>query len=294
MNTQAKAYLYASLAVTMWSTVGAAFKLTLRYVDPAQMLWFASFVSILVLALILIIQGKASELLRQSPKDLLRSSYLGVLNPFLFYLVLFTSYDLLLTQEAVVINFSWPITITILSILILGQKITYKSFIAILVSFAGIVIIAFKGDFTALEFTNPLGVALALLSTVIWAFFWILNVKDRRDETVKLLLNFISGFIIITVYILITGRAVIPSWQAVAGTVYIGLFEMGVAYVLWLKGLTMSSTTDKVSILIFLAPFVSLVIINLAVGEAILPSTLVGLVFIVGGILLQRYWLRRR
>lgn len=277
----------------MWSTVGSAFKLTLRYVDPAQMLWFASFISIVVLFAILVLQGKTFELFRQGRKDILRSALYGLLNPFLFYLVLFTAYDLLLTQEAMVINFSWPITLTILSALMLKQHITYRSYIAIFVSFSGIVLIAIQGDITSLRFTNPQGVALALFSTVIWSLFWIYNIKDRRDETLKLLLNFVAGFIFITAFILVTGRAELPSWQAVAGAVYIGVFEMGIAYVFWLKALQLSTTTDRVSILIFLAPFVSLVIINLTVGEAILPSTLFGLVFIVSGILLQRLWKRK-
>jgi len=40
--------------------------------------------------------------------------------------------------------------------------------------------------------------------------------------------------------------------------------------------------------LIYMVPFLSLVLISFAVGETILPSTIVGLVFIVGGIILQR------
>ena len=81
---------------------------------------------------------------------------------------------------------------------------------------------------------------------------------------------------------------VIPSPQAVAGVLYIGIFEMGVAYVLWLKGLQLSSTTAKVSNLLFLAPFISLLLINLIVGEKILWTTFAGLGFVTPGIILQR------
>jgi len=290
MTDQNKAYIYAGSAVLMWSTVGSAFKLTLRHVDPVQMLWMASFVSILILSASLFIQGKSNKFKKQSRSDWLRSFLFGFLNPFAFYIVLFTAYDLLLTQEAMVINFSWPVTLTILSIIILRQKISYRSFLAIIVSFAGIIIIAIQGDFSSFRFTDPLGVSLALISTLIWALFWILNMKDKRDEIVKLLSNFITGFIFITFYIIISGKIPVPSWQAAAGSIYIGFFEMGIAYILWLKGLQLSSNTAKVSNLIFLAPFISLVIINLTVGESILPSTLVGLLVIITGILMQRFW----
>lgn len=305
MKQQTRAYLYAGTAVLMWSTVGSAFKLTLRHLGPLQMLLGASAISILVLGIILILQGKIRTLLRSGPRDLLRSALLGLMNPLLFYIVLFSAYDLLLTQEAMVLNFTWPVTLTILSFLLLRQRIGWKSFLAILVSFAGIVIIGTNGQVWTLKFTNPTGVALALASTVLWSLFWIFNIKDKRDEVIKLFLNFLSGFLFILLLfaILHIGRISLPepihlikedgsdfpvSLPTILGCIYIGVFEMGIAYVFWLKGLQLSITTAKVSNLIFFAPFLSLVFIHLTVGEPLKPATLVGLAFIVGGLLLQR------
>jgi drug/metabolite transporter (DMT)-like permease len=288
MTSQNKAYLFAGTAVLMWSTVGSAFKLTLAYVSPIEMLLYASFVSIVVLFIILAIQQKLSLLLVAKRADLWHSALNGLLNPFLFYVVLFYSYDMLLTQEAMVINFTWPLPLTLLSILILKQKINWKSVMAISISFLGIVIIATKGNIHTLKFENPEGVALALSSALIWSFFWIFNIRDRRDEVIKLFLNFLFGFFYILVTALLTGNISIPSWQPVAGAFYIGIFEMGVAYVFWLKGLQLSTTTAKVSNLLFLAPFISLILINQIVGEHLLWSTLAGLAFIIVGIVLQK------
>jgi drug/metabolite transporter (DMT)-like permease len=288
MTRQNKAYLYAGTAILMWSTVGSAFKLTLAYLSPVQMLLFASFVSILVLFIILVIQKKLNLLLASGWKDVFHSAMNGLLNPFLFYVVLFYSYDLMLTQEAMVINFTWPVPLTLLSILILKQKISLKSILAILISFFGVVIIVTKGDLLSMRFDNPKGALLALSSTIIWSVFWIVNIRDKRDEVIKLFLNFSFGFIYILVLSALLRILVIPPWQAIAGCLYIGIFEMGVAYVLWLKGLKLSSTTAKVSNLLFLAPFISLVLINLTVGEKILWTTFAGLGFITLGIILQR------
>jgi drug/metabolite transporter (DMT)-like permease len=237
---------------------------------------------------ILLIQKKLPVLIASRPKDLFHSALNAILNPFLFYIVLFFSYDMLLTQEAMVINFTWPLPLTLLSIIILKQKISWKSVMAIMISFLGIVIIATKGDFQTLKFENPAGVALALGSTLIWSFFWIVNMRDKRDEVVKLFLNFLFGFLYMLVTAIIMDIVVIPDWQAIAGVLYIGVFEMGVAYVFWLKGLQLSSTTAKVSNLLFIAPFISLVLINLIVGEQLLWTTLAGLGFITIGIVLQK------
>jgi drug/metabolite transporter (DMT)-like permease len=288
ISKQKKAYIYAGIAVFMWSTAGSAFKVTLRHISPLQMLWFAAFTSVVVLFTILVIQKKTGLLRQSSLKDVGRSAVLGFMNPFIFYIVLFKAYDLLLTQEAMVLNFTWPITLTILSIPVLKQKISLRSIIAILISFAGIVVIGTNGHVADLKFSNTTGVMLALGSTFIWSVFWLMNMKDQRDEVVKLFLNFATGFVYITILVFVTGQAVMPGPEAIAGSVYIGIFEMGVAYVLWLMALQLSSTTARVSNLIFLAPFLSLVIISVVVGEQILASTLYGLVLIVGGIALQK------
>jgi drug/metabolite transporter (DMT)-like permease len=288
MTGQSKAYLFAGTAVLMWSTVGTAFKLTLSYLSPIEMLLYASFASIIVLFIILIIQKKIPLILSSKRSDIFHSALNALLNPFLFYIVLFYSYDLLLTQEAMVINFTWPLPLTLLSILILKQNIRWKSLIAIAISFMGIFIIATKGDLLSLKFENPTGVMLALSSTIIWSFFWIFNMKDKRDEVLKLFFNFSFGFIYILITSLMMGNLTIPEWPAIAGVLYIGVFEMGIAYVFWLKGLQLSATTAKVSNLLFLAPFISLILINLIVGEQLLWSTLAGLAFVVIGIFLQK------
>lgn len=288
MNNQNKAYLYAGTAVLMWSTVGSAFKLTLEHLTPLQMLMYSAFISILVLFGILLIQKKLPLLISVKKEGILYSALNGLLNPFLFYIVLFTAYDKLLTQEAMVLNFTWPVTLTLLSMLILKQKIGWKSLAAILISFTGILVIATNGHLFSLKFSNPTGVTLALGSTVIWSLFWIFNIRDSRDEVIKLFLNFLFGFIYILVTVIILHELVLPSWKAVIGIIYIGIFEMGAAYVFWLKGLQLSKTTARVSNLIFLAPFISLVIIHLAVGEQILWTTFAGLAFITAGIVFQR------
>ena len=69
MTNQSRAYLYAGTAVLMWSTVGSAFKLTLRHITPLQMLLGASAVSIIVLGAILIIYKKTALLSGSSRKD---------------------------------------------------------------------------------------------------------------------------------------------------------------------------------------------------------------------------------
>jgi len=133
-----------------------------------------------------------------------------------------------------------------------------------------------------------LGVALAVGSAFFWALYWILNLKDQREETGKIFLNLLFGFNYILVYLLVTKGIELPKTEAIIGAVYIGVFEMSITFVVWLKALQYSSNTAKVSNLIYLSPFVALFFIRFAVGEKIYFATVVGLVFIIAGIVLQQ------
>ncbi len=134
MVNQRKAVLYALGAVGLWSTVATAFKIALVHVNPLQLLVFSSFVSLLVFLIILTLQGRIRELAACSWKEYLKSAGLGFLNPFLYYLVLFEAYSRLLGQEALVLNYTWPIVLVLLSVLILRKRINFKIVAALALS----------------------------------------------------------------------------------------------------------------------------------------------------------------
>jgi len=290
MKKQSKAYLFACIAIFFWSTVGSAFKLSLRSVDFLQLLFFASFVSLIILGCILVAQKKVNLIKKYGTKGLWNSALLGLLNPFGYYVVLLKAYELLPAQEAVALNYIWPVTLVILSIPILKQPIHLRNVLAIMISFAGTVVVATHGQFSSIHLSNTLGVILALSSSLIWASFWIFNVKDQRDEVVKLFLNFVFGLFYTTIACLIFSEIRIPDTRGIIGVIYIGFFEMGITFVLWLKALQLSETTARVTNLIYISPFLSLIFVNTIVGEKIIASTVAGLALLVTGILLQQYF----
>lgn len=294
MSHQALAYVYAGIAVFLWSTVASAFKLSLRYVDSLQLLLYANIVSIVVLAAVLAGQRRLHLLARYDRRDLLRLAGLGALNPFLYYVVLFRAYDLLPAQQAQPLNFTWAITLALLSVPLLGQRIGWKSFAALIVSYSGVVTIATKGDILGLHFTSLPGVALALGSTVIWALYWIYNTRDRGDPVAALLVGFCFSLPLIGLTTALFSDPVVTDWRGLAGAAYVGAFEMGIAFVFWLQALRHSRTTALVGNLIFLAPFLSLVFIHFLVGEEIVPATYIGLVLIVAGNVVQQWPARSR
>ena len=288
MEKQTRAYLCASVTVLFWATSASAFKISLRYVDVFSLLFYASITSTVAFFIYILLSNRLSLLKNLSGKDYLYSALLGFLNPFLYYAVLFKAYSILPAQEAQPLNFVWPITLVLLSIPLLKQKIKPRDILATFISFVGVFVISTRGDILGFKFTDTLGVSLATGSSIIWALFWIYNVKDKHEEAVRLFVNFAFGTVFIFLSILLFSELKIPNRNGLLGAAYIGLFELGITFLVWLKALKLSKTTAHVTNLIYLVPFLSLVLISFTVPEKILPSTLVGLIFIVGGIILQR------
>jgi drug/metabolite transporter (DMT)-like permease len=293
-RNQKTACVYALMTVVCWSTSASAFKLSLRYASVLSLLLCASVTSAVVFCVHLAATGKLRLLWTLTKSDLLRSAVLGFLNPFLYYTVLLKAYSLLPAQEAQPINFLWPLTLVVLSIPLLGQRIRPMSIVAICISFVGVVVIAAHlkrpSDILDLHFGNAAGVLMALGSTVVWSLYWVLNTADRRDETLRLFMNFAFGLVFIMIALLCYGPVKVPPLQGLVGGVYIGLFEMGLAFLTWLKALKTARTTAYVANLTYLVPFLALIVVHIAVGEAILPSTVIGLLLIVGGIVVQQVW----
>lgn len=288
MKRNSQVILYLGGAILLWSTIATAFKVTLRFIDPFSMVLFSALVSTTTLLAIVIRRGQFRILLRQTRSQYLNALLCGMINPALYYLILFKAYDLLPAQIAQPLNYTWPIFLTLLAAIVLKQAVALRSYLAILISFGGIIIITSqKGP--SLDFDiEPTGIALALASALVWAAYWILNLRRRGDAVILLTLNFIFGSILIVVFLFLIGYPIQFKWQGMLGSVYIGLFEMGITFFLWLRALQLSPSTAKVSNYIYLTPFVSLIFIALIAGEAIRPLTIPGLFLIITGIILQK------
>jgi drug/metabolite transporter (DMT)-like permease len=289
MKNSRKAIIYALIAVAMWSTVATAFKLSLQQMSLLQLLTGASFFSLLIVGVCLCQRGELVLALTTFTSNIKSICLLAVLNPILYYLVLLKAYALLPAQVAQSINYTWAITLTLLSVPMLKHKLTFRDIVAIVLGYVGVVFIAFGGR--GIEGTiNGFGIVLALLSTLIWAGYWLLSARDPRPPLIKLFQSFLVGFpvlFIITFYI--DGFAQfteIKPWFYIA---YIGTFEMGLAFIFWQLAMHHTDRVSQISTLIFLSPFASLFIIQSVLGEPIHPLTLLGLGLIIGGILFQKY-----
>jgi len=286
-QSQNKAYFFAALTVLMWSTVATAFKYTLAYATVLQMLTIASCSALLMLLLIVVLLGKL-PLVLPSLKQYWRLSLIaGLLNPCLYYLILFEAYDRLPAQLAQPINMTWAIVLSVMAAVVLKQKIRRHDYLAATICYVGVLLIISQGGMDGFTRVDWSGIGLALLSTLIWASYWVLNMKDNRDPVIAMLLNFlIATPLLITLWVIAPGDSV--ALPGLLGGIYIGIFEMSLAFLCWSIALKSTDNAATVSNLVFLSPFLSLQMIQLVLGETVFFTTYAGLVVIIAGLLYQQ------
>jgi drug/metabolite transporter (DMT)-like permease len=289
MKNNSKSLFLALLTILFWTTVSTAFKIGLQHLDFIRLLQWSINTSLIIFLLLAFIKGKAHLLFTLKTKDALYSLALGFLNPYLYYILLFNGYSRLPAQVAQPVNMIWPIVMVFLSVPILKHSISYKSYIALIISFAGIVLIASQGSLSIFRNTSPVGLVFALISSLAWALTWLLNTRDKQEPEIKLILNFTSAALLINITSFLFPSKNALHLNYILPAVYIGLFEMGISFFLWMKAMSFATTTDRIGNLVYITPFLSLIFIHFILGEHIHLTTLSGLLLIVMGITFQNY-----
>ena len=287
MQQERQARVYGLVAVLLWSTVATAFKLALLELQPLQLLWLANLSSVICLALWHGIAERQHSLWQGVKAHWRPLGLLALINPALYYWVLFSAYDRLPAQLAQSINYSWAITLALLAIPLRGHKLTGKTAQALLLGYVGVVIIASRGSLQLPQGEDALGVLLALASTLLWSVYWLLNTRTYLPAASQLLVIFLLSLPITTLMMLGFAPLQSLSFKGLLSSIYVGLFEMGLTFVFWQKALQLTRNTAQISQLIFLSPFISLVLIHLLLNEPIYPSTLIGLLLVVSGLMLN-------
>jgi len=278
----------ALAAVLAWSTVATGFKLGLRVLQPLQLLWLGALISLAFFAAMLLATGRWRALRGLGAGDWLRIGGLGLLNPFLYYFILFEAYDRLPAQIAQPLNYTWAIMLAILAVPILGQRLTRRTLAGIVVSYAGVVVLLAQGRFDGMTRVDAVGVVLALASTLLWALYWLANVRLKVDALALMTGSFAVGAAAVGLACALIEGLPAPSAQTLGYGAWVGLIEMGITFVLWQTAMRRTAHAGRIAQLIFLSPFLSLLLIDRVLGEAVSANSVAGLGLIVGGLLIAR------
>lgn len=279
-------YIFVLLASLLWGSTAAVAKLLLTNLNNLQVLFFTNLFAFIGLFFIVLFQKKKAIIKTYTRHDYFTFAWMGFIGAFLHVFFLFSALQLLPAQEAFIINYLWPIMVMVFAVLLLKEQITLRKVLGIICSFLGVAIVITKGNFFALQFGNILGILSAIAGAVVFGLFSVLGKKQNYDKFVSMMFYYFFSFFYALIAVFLFSEIPTISIRQLLELAWLGVFTSGVAFVFWFLALKYGDTA-KMSTMIFLTPFISLIYIYFLVGEKILLSSIVGLAVIVVGILIQ-------
>lgn len=179
--------------------------------------------------------------------------------------------------NAIVLQYSAPIWIIILSALILKKKPKALEIITILVVLVGIVFFFLDG----ISAGNTWGNIAAIIAGVFYAGLFLLNSLPGADALSALFIGQLgTGIILSPLVFKETDFSAVP----VIAVVALGIFQVGLAYIFF--NLATSHTSPvTASIINGVEPILSSVLVAVFWGEMLSPLALVGAVIVIAAIL---------
>jgi drug/metabolite transporter (DMT)-like permease len=281
-------------AVILWGFSFIATKVALREVHPFTLLTLRFGIGGFLLLLVQLQKDKRF-LKTFSSKDWFSIAFLAIIG--ISGHTLLQAYGLLYTTA---INTGWiiaimPIFITIAARLFLGEAITARKVIGILVGFFGIFLVISKGvfSFSLFCFGSTFGDLLVLISVLTWTAF---TVGGRGFLSRFSPLAAITPIMIVGCLIMLPFTWPKWEWNSLShlslsgwmGILFLGIFCSGLAYLFWYSALE-KKDSSIVGMYLYLEPFVTLIGAYFLLDEEIQWITLIG-----GGMILLGVYLATR
>jgi len=271
----------ALAAVIFWGFSFIATKVALKEVHPFTLLALRYAMGALLLLFVQL--GREKGFLKVfSPRDWIYIFILATVG--VSGLGLLQAYGLLFTTA---INTGWiiainPILITLFAKFFLGEAITLRKILGILLGFCGIFLIISKGVFSISLFrmASTYGDFLVFASALAWCGFTVggKGFISRFPPLATVTTIMISGCLTILPLSLLRGdwnNLIHLSLSAWTGIIFLGVFCSGLGYLFWYSALE-KRDSGVVGMYLYLEPFATLIGTYLLLGEEIQWITLMG------------------
>jgi len=284
-------YILVLLSALLWGSTAAVVKILLVNLDTFQLLLMVSLFCSTSLFIVVLLQKKLPIIKAYKAKDYHTFALMGLIGIFLYTLLLYRGLSLMSAQEAFIINYLWPVMVMVFSALILKEKLTFKKIAGITISFFGIFVVISKGNLLSLRFDSPLGITCIITGAVLYGLFSVLDKKHDYEKVTSIMFYYAFCFIYTLAAVLLFSKIPAITFQQFLGLLWLGGIVNGISTIFFLLSLKLGDTV-KMSNVVLVTPFISLVYIRVMTGEQILLPSVIGLIIIVSGILVQT--LRRK
>ncbi len=280
-----RTYILVGIAIFFWSTMATISKLLLGSFSGIQVLCISSFFAGVFLLIKNITTHNIQKLRFYKLRDIGVMILIGLPGIFLYNIFYYFGAAIMPASQAFIINYLWPIMSVVFACILLKEKMTVRKAVAFVLSFLGVVIVTAE-SLGSLQVSALAGAACILFAAVCYGLFTALGQKFQYDKNISQMFTYFTTFVITAIMSVVGRETLQVGVLELLGFAWNGVFVMGVATTAWTIALE-SGNTAKISNFAYITPFASLIWTAIFLKEKISIFSVLGLIVIVAGILIQ-------
>lgn len=287
-----KEFAMAGVTVFLWGTSAPVCKVLLSDMTNMEVLCCASVFAALSLLAVILVKGQWNELRQYTLKDYSRLCLLGFTGYFLYSAFYYQGITYLDAQIACIVNYLWPILTVCFACVILKERFSGAKFLALLLSFGGVIIVMLQPDQgTAFSSDQLKGYLSCILAAALYGLFCNLNKKQGGNQLINMFIYHTLSAVCALICCLVTGFAPVSGGHII-GFLWLGVFVNAIGYLLWALALQGSSAA-AISNFAYGTPAISMLLSHFFLGEPMYITSILGLALILTGFFLQMYLTKR-
>jgi drug/metabolite transporter (DMT)-like permease len=273
----------ALVTVLLWASAFPIVKYILAFYSAESIMLLRFLVASLTMAVISAIK----KIKLPNKKDIPFFAAAGFFGMFVYMWCFNTGTNMVPSGVSSVLISAAPVYVTLLSVLILKEKVRLFCWIGVLVSFGGQFIIAAS---EIIGFAMNIGVVLLVAASICTSVFTIIQRRLLKTygvfEVTAYAIFFGTLFMMIFLPDLIREMPLAPI-EANLFTVYLGIFPAAIAYLTWSYALSKAKNTANATIFLYLIPLAASLMAFLWLKETISPLAFAGGLIIILGMIIS-------
>ena len=287
-----KGTVYVLVCVALWGLIPVVARFGQSELDNHQFLFWSSLVSFAVLAANAGVSGQLGELRQYSVGEWAFFLFLGLLGTYIYYLFLYLGYARASGLEVLVVQYTWPIIIVALSLLLLGERLDWRKSLSLLLGFIGVVVVLTRGEPGRIDVSQPGVILLVFAGAFCFALFSVLSKRVERNPQAVVSIYFLAALVASFVSMHYFSGFALPRRADLWPILLNGVLVNGYSYIFWVRGLQ-SADASYLAPFTYIAPVLSAFYLVVIFDEPLLPAYGIGLACILAGGLLNTLGGRR-
>ena len=289
--------LYSVLAVIFWGFSFVWVKIVFKQYNPITVVTLRLILSSLLLFIIYIFNPKREKILK---KDIPILFLLAFCEPFMYFLGESFGLNRVSSSLGSIIISTIPVFTPVFAFFILKEKLSFKNYLGLFLSFIGVLIIVLKPSFSSSGFmysddykADIEGILLMLLAVISAIFYTIVlkKVSERYNAlTIVMLQNSIGIIYFLPLFFMFDWQKFLqisPNTETITAFFELSIFASILAFYFYIHAVKQLGVT-KASAFTNLIPVVTLLAASYLIHEQITFNTIIGMIIVLSGVFVSQ------